>query len=47
MKSNKWLAVVVLDLMVLTFAVGLKAVTTRTSPSTKTTSQCVSAPVPW
>lgn len=35
---NKWMAVVVLNLMVLTAAMGLKATTT---------SKIIAAPVPW
>ncbi|GEM_PF-6592172 len=45
---NKWIAVVVLDLMVLTAAVGLKTMSTRAAqPATKAASKVVSAPVPW
>lgn len=45
---NKWIAVVVLDLMVLIAAVGLKTMTTSAAQtSAKTASQIVSAPVPW
>lgn len=45
---NKWVVIVVLDLMVLTAAVGLKAMTTRAAqPSANAASQVVSAPVPW
>lgn len=45
---NKWIAVVVLDLMILTAAVGLKTMTTRAAqPSPKEASKIVSTPVPW
>jgi hypothetical protein len=45
---NKWIAVVVLDLMVLTAAVSLRAVTTRAAqPIARPASQIVVAPVPW
>jgi hypothetical protein len=47
---NKWIAVVVLDLMVLTAAVGLKAITTRASQTASvraTTAKILSGPVPW
>jgi hypothetical protein len=45
---NKWIAVVVLDLMVLTAAVGLKAISTPAAQATtKAASKVVSAPVPW
>ncbi len=46
---NKWIAVVVLDLMVLTAAVGLKVITTRASQASAqpAASQIVTAPVPW
>jgi hypothetical protein len=47
---NKWVAVVVLDLMVLTAAVGLKAMTTRAAQSSATratSAKILGGPVPW
>lgn len=47
---NKWVAVVVLDLMVLTAAVGFKAITTRASQTASTraaAAKILGGPVPW
>jgi hypothetical protein len=47
---NKWIAVVVLDLMVLTAAVGLRAVTTRAGQTASTraaAAKILGGPVPW
>jgi hypothetical protein len=47
---NKWIAVVVLDLMVLTAAVGLKTMTTRAAQSSATraaAARIIGGPVPW
>jgi len=47
---NKWIAVVVLDLMVLTAAVGLKVVSTPAAQSTKVqvpSAKIIVGPAPW
>lgn len=46
---KKWVVVVVLDLMVLTAAVGFKAMTTRASQTSvkPAAANILGAPVPW
>lgn len=46
---NKWVAIVVLDLMVLTAAVGLKTLTTnaQTSKVSTPSAKIIGGPVPW
>lgn len=47
---NKWIAVVVLDLMVLMAAVGFKTMTTRAAQSSATratAARIIAGPAPW
>ncbi|MDE3110526.1 MAG: hypothetical protein KGL02_11365 [Acidobacteriota bacterium] len=46
---NKWIAIVVLDLMVLTAAVGLKTLATsaQTNKVSTPSAKIIGGPVPW